>query len=114
MAIERSFSTPLPPPDMWAWISDLEQLAGAMPGLSQVARDDAGLTGKFILRVGSNQVTYTGRIAVTTDDGRSRRLGLAATGAGARGSGEASADLQIKVGKDTDGTTVTVTVEPAG
>lgn len=114
MAIERSFTAPLPPPDVWAWISDLERLAGALPGLSQVARDDAGVTGKLILRIGSNQVTYTGRIAVAASDGRAHRLDLAATGSGARGSGEVSAQVRIAVATSADGSTVTVTVWPAG
>jgi carbon monoxide dehydrogenase subunit G len=112
MALERSFITQLPSPDAWAWISDLEQLAGAMPGFSPATRDDTGLTGKFVLRVGSQQVTYTGRIAVAASD--SGRLGLTATGAGARGSGEASADVQLRLDDGPDGTIVTVVVRATG
>jgi carbon monoxide dehydrogenase subunit G len=114
MALERSFTTQLPPPAVWAWISDLDQLVGAMPGFTPTGRDGSDLTGKFVLRVGSQQVTYAGQIAVTTSDRAGGRLRLSASGAGARGSGEASAEVQIRVDGDAAGSTVTVNVEPAG
>lgn len=113
MALERSFSTQLPPPDVWACISDIEQLAGAMPGLSQVVPDDTGVSAKLVLRVGAQQVTYTGHVTVKARE-RARRLRLAAAGTGARGSGEAAADVQIRLDEAADGTTVTVTVTPSG
>jgi carbon monoxide dehydrogenase subunit G len=114
MTLERSVTTQTQIGVVWTLINDLERLAGCLPGLTQPVGEGAGLAGKLALRVGSQQVTYAGGIAVEASDPATHQLSLRLTGAEARGTGEASATARIRLRDNGSGTVVDLAVTPAG
>jgi len=114
MSLERSGVAHAQVEAVWVLLGDLEQLAACVPGLTHLEPDDAGLSGRLVLRVGSQQITYVGTIAVEATDPKAHEVSLRLAGSEVRGDGEVSAAVRIGLAADAAGTLISVSAEPAG
>ncbi len=114
MALERVFTVPAGSAAVWDVVCDLEKLVRCLPALSQVTPEGDAITGRLRLRVGSNQITYSGQLALDTVAREAREVTVAASGAEVRGVGKVSASVRIGVRESSAGTQVTLVVRPTG
>jgi carbon monoxide dehydrogenase subunit G len=114
MALERVFTVPAGLAAVWDVVCDLEQLVRCLPALSQMTPEGNAITGRLRLRVGSNQITYAGRLTLDAVARDAREVTVAASGAEVRGVGKVSASVRICLQETAAGTQVTLGVRPAG
>lgn len=112
--MERVFTVPAGPGAVWDVVGELGALVECLPALAQPEIDGDGIAARLRLRVGSQQITYAGRIDLRTADRQGGLIHLDAAGIEARGTGEVSASIRIRLRGTGSGTEVTVDVETAG
>lgn len=101
MDLTNSFTVPVPAPEAWRALLDIEQVAQCVPGASLDSMDGEQFTGRVRVKLGPVQLTYQGTARFLEQDESALRAVIEATGKETRGSGTASA-------------TVTTTLEPVG
>jgi carbon monoxide dehydrogenase subunit G len=114
MALERVFTVPAGLAAVWDVVCDLEKLVRCLPALSQVTPEGDAITGRLRLRIGSNQITYAGRLTLDSVLRDAHEVTVAASGAEVRGVGKVSASVRIYLQNSAAGTQVTLTVRPSG
>ena len=85
ITLAESFAVPHPPGRVWEVLSDLETVAGCLPGARLTAQDGDRIAGEMRLKVGPMSPRFAGEGRIGRDDGarRARIVGQASDGASA-------------------------------
>jgi uncharacterized protein len=111
MQLTHSFTVPASIDEAWEALSDVEQVAGCMPGASLHSFDGENFEGQVKVRVGPMQLVYRGAGQLVERNGDTRRLGMEASGKEARGQGTARARVQASLSEHPAGTQVEVVTD---
>ena len=96
--LEKTFPMPAAPEVAWAFLQDIEGVAGCMPGAKITERIDAThFKGTVSIRVGPASMSFRGDIEVRELDANQRLLHLIGKGSDTTGSSGASMDLVARV-----------------
>src|SRR2546430_17704212 len=98
MQIENQFPVAAPPDTVFAFLVDVNQVVGCMPGaeLSEVV-DPTTFKGKVKIKVGPITVAYNGTAKIADRDDAARRATLQADGKETTGPGSARATATMSV-----------------
>src|SRR5713226_1782381 len=98
MQLENSFPVAAPPDRVFAYLLDVNKVAGCVPGaeLSEVV-DPTTFKGKVKIKVGPITVAYNGTARITERDESSRTATLSAEGRETTGPGSAKASARMSV-----------------
>ncbi|HVC05549.1 MAG TPA: SRPBCC family protein [Candidatus Acidoferrales bacterium] len=112
MEITNSFAVKAPPDVVYAFLLDVNNVVGCVPGaeLSEVVDPDT-FKGKVRIKVGPVTVSYNGTARITSRDAATRTATLEADGKETTGSGSAQATTAMSVVADGDASTVTLTTD---
>lgn len=108
MQIENEFDVSAPPDTVFAFLLDVNRVAGCMPGaeLSEVV-DPTTFKGKVKIKVGPITVAYNGTARIVEKDEATHVAVLEATGKETTGPGSANATARMSVvGNGSGGSTV--------
>ena len=96
--LEKTFPMPAPPEAAWAFLKDIEGVAGCMPGAKITERIDAAhFKGTISVRVGPASMSFRGEIEVHELDVSQRMLHLIGKGSDTTGTSGASMDLVARI-----------------
>lgn len=96
--IERSFSLPGSVAAAWSVLSDVERVAGCMPGASITERvADDRYKGAIAVKFGPASMSFRGEVTVLAIDPATRTVRLAGKGTDSTGSSGASMDLTASI-----------------
>jgi carbon monoxide dehydrogenase subunit G len=96
--LERTFPLPVTPDVAWAFLQDIEGVAGCMPGAKITERIDAAhFKGTVAVRVGPASMAFKGDIEVRELDVEQWMLHLVGKGSDTTGSSGASMDLVARI-----------------
>jgi len=111
MQLEHEFTVPVPPPDAWRVLLDLQRIVPCMPGatIERVEGDD--IVGRIKVKLGPIMVSYYGTARFVEKDEAGRRFVLEGNGRETRGAGTASATITGQLHDDGSSTRVTVTTD---
>jgi carbon monoxide dehydrogenase subunit G len=111
MQLEYSGTIPVPVTDAWAAISDLERVAGCVPGvrLDQVGGDE--VAGTVTIPLGPLRLTYRGEAAFVERDETAGRVVIDAAGRDSHGEQAASARITAQLRADGQVTHVTAVAD---
>ena len=98
MKLENAFEVPLPPPEAWALLLDIERIAPCLPGASitQIV-DQNNYKGKVALRLGPVALSFTGLVTFVETDEDQHRARIKAQGTDSKGRGGANADVRFGI-----------------
>jgi carbon monoxide dehydrogenase subunit G len=106
MKIESSFTVPAPPDRVFAYLLEVNQVVGCLPGaeLSEIV-DSQTFKGKLKVKVGAVQVTYQGtaHIVDMVEDDTSATVTIEGDGREVGGQGSVRAKLLLTVAATGDG-----------
>jgi carbon monoxide dehydrogenase subunit G len=107
MQIENSFQVAAPPDRVYAFLLDVNQVAGCVPGaaLSEVV-DPTTFRGKVRIKVGPITVAYDGTARISEQDDAARTATIQAEGRETTGPGSARATAKMTVEEDAPGSSV--------
>ena len=107
MQIENEFEVAASPDRVYAFLLDVNNVAGCMPGaeLTEVV-DENTFKGRVKIKVGPVTVAYSGTARVAERDAAERRAVLEADGRETTGSGSARAKVAMSVEPSGDGSRV--------
>lgn len=107
--LERTFAMPASAERTWIVLSDIERVAGCMPGAKITQRvDDTHYKGTVAVKLGPANLTFRGDIEVKALDAATRTLTLSAKGNDTTGASFATMDLTARVEPAADGTSALV------
>jgi uncharacterized protein len=96
--LEKTFAMPVTADVAWAFLRDVQGVAGCMPGARINERvDDTHYKGTVALRIGPASMAFKGDIEVRELDAAQRTLHLVGKGADTTGSSGASLDLVARI-----------------
>ena len=96
--ISKSYPMPGPPDVTWAFLQDLESVAGCMPGAKITERlDESRYKGTVTVRVGPATMSFRGEVEKREIDAAARTLRLLGKGTDSTGSSGASMDLSARI-----------------
>lgn len=96
--LEKAFPMPADATGTWAFLQNVEAVAGCMPGAKITERiDDRHYKGTVAVKVGPASMAFKGDIEVRELDAASRTLRLIGKGADSSGTSGASMDLTARV-----------------
>lgn len=96
--LEKTYPMPASAAVSWAFLQDIEGVAGCMPGAAITERIDAShYKGTVSVRVGPARMAFRGEIEVRELDAAGRMLHLVGKGADATGTSGASMDLVARI-----------------
>lgn len=102
--LEKTFPMPADPEVAWAFLQDIEGVAGCMPGAKITERiDPTHFKGTVAVRVGPASMAFKGDIEVRELDPSQRMLHLLGKGSDTTGSSGASMDLVARIQPGADG-----------
>ena len=109
MRIEEKFTVDAPADDVWAFLTDPERVAGALPGAEITEKlDENTYKGGMGVKVGPLAAAYTGTVAFDLDE-EARAAVVHARGQGKAGMGNADMKMTSRVvALDSGETEVTV------
>jgi carbon monoxide dehydrogenase subunit G len=119
MKLENSLSIPVPAPEAWRVLLDIERIAPCVPGATLTARDGDRYTGRIKVKLGPIGLTYNGTVTFVSQDEDAGVAVLEATGRELRGNGTAKAVVTcrlVEAGEATDvlvETDLAITGKPA-
>lgn len=97
MRIEEKFTVPAPSDDVWAFLTDPERVAGALPGAEISEKvDENTYRGGMSMKVGPLSAAYTGTVAFELDE-EERSAVVDAQGQGKAGMGTAGMKMTSRV-----------------
>ncbi|HEX3606258.1 MAG TPA: SRPBCC family protein [Candidatus Dormibacteraeota bacterium] len=106
MRIESSFSVGAPPDQVFAYLLDVNQVVGCLPGaeLSEIV-DSQTFRGRLKIKVGAVQVSYQGtaHIVDMVEDDDSATVTIKGDGREIGGQGSVRASLALSVRRTADG-----------
>ena len=98
MKLENDFEFPLPPPEAWALLLDIERIAPCLPGASITEIiDENNYKGQVAIRLGPVALSFIGKVTFVEIDGDQRCARIKAQGADSKGRGGANADVEFRV-----------------
>ena len=107
--LERTFPMPAGADASWAVLSDIEAVAGCVPGAKVTEKlDDTHYKGTVAVKLGPANLSFRGEIEVLELNAETRTLRLKAKGTDTTGSSFASMDLTARVDAAADGTSTLV------
>ena len=117
IALAESFAVPHPPGRVWEVLSDLETVAGCLPGARLAGQDGDRISGEMRLKLGPMSPRFAGEGRISRDDGarRARIVGQASDGASASrararidyavvDSGDGGTRVEVEIGYALSGT----------
>ncbi len=109
MEIDNSFDVPVPVPEAWTLLMDIERITPCVPGaeLTEVV-DDQTYKGKIAVRLGPVSLTFSGQAHFEEKDEATHTARLKAQGTDARGRGGAQADVTFRMEATDGGTRVLI------
>lgn len=112
MQLENSFSVAAPPEKVFAYLLDVNKVAGCLPGaeLTEVV-DPTTFKGKVRIKVGPITVAYSGTARISERDDAQRAATLSAEGRETTGPGSARATAQMRVQTADEGSVVRIVTE---
>lgn len=112
MQLENSFQVDAPPDRVFAYLLDVNKVAGCVPGaeLSEVV-DPTTFKGKVKVKVGPITVAYSGTARISDRNDADRSAVLTADGRETTGPGSARATAQMSVDSADGGSVVKITTE---
>lgn len=107
MEIENTFTVAATPDTVYAYLLDVNQVAGCVPGaqLSEIV-DPTTFKGKVRIKVGPVTVSYDGTARITSRDDASRTAAISAEGKESAGQGSAQATTTMYVTPEGEGSLV--------
>lgn len=108
MQLQNEFTVPVPLPQAWQMMLDVERIAPCMPGATVDRVDGDEVAGRVKVKVGPVTLSYAGTARFREKDEAGHRLVLDASGRETRGSGTASAAIETRLNEDNGSTRVTV------
>ena len=97
MTIEEKFKVAAPADEVWAFLTDPERVAGALPGAEITEKlDDNTYRGGMSVKVGPLAAAYTGTVAFDLDE-EARAAVVHAKGQGKAGMGNADMKMTSRV-----------------
>lgn len=114
MVITTRFELSAPIDTAWAFLLDVQKVAGCVPGasLTQVV-DDHTYEGKIEIKLGPIAVGYRGRVSLENIDAANHSLQIKAQGVESRGRGGASSTTTAALAAHDGGTTVVMNTDLA-
>ena len=109
MKIENSFEVPVPAPEAWAMLMNIEDVVGCLPGaqLGEVI-DESTYKGTIKARIGPIAVTLAGTVEFEERD-EARRVGrLKGQASDTRGRGGAVSLITFQLRENAEGTQVDI------
>ncbi|MFC5749260.1 SRPBCC family protein [Actinomadura rugatobispora] len=113
MKLENSLSIPVPAPEAWKVLLDIERIAPCVPGATLTARDGDRYTGKIKVKLGPIGLTYNGTVTFVSQDEDAGVAVLEATGRETRGNGTAKAVITCRLVESAGATDVLVETDLA-
>lgn len=96
MKLENDFDVPLPPPEAWRVLLDIERVAPCLPGAELLEVIDAETyKGRVGVRLGPVAVSFVGTAKIEEADEAARRVRVKASGTEAKGRGGAQALVEF-------------------
>lgn len=112
MIITTRFDLSVPVDTAWAYLLDVNKIAGCVPGGSLTDLiDDHTFDGKIEIRLGPIAVGYRGRVSLENIDAAEHRLEIKAQGVENRGRGGASSTTRARLTATDTGTSVLMETE---
>ena len=108
MQLQNEFTIPVPLPQAWQMMLDVERIAPCMPGATVDRVDGDEVDGRVRVKVGPVTLSYAGSARFAEKDEAGHRLVLEASGRETRGSGTASATIETGLSEQDSATRVTV------
>ncbi|MFE0511417.1 SRPBCC family protein [Streptomyces sp. NPDC058964] len=108
MELNHEFTVPVPVPEAWRALLDIERVAPCMPGATVEDYDGKTVTGSVKVKVGPITVTYRGTAVFEEQDESAHRIVLVASGRETRGQGTARATVTGTLTEQGGGTAVSV------
>jgi uncharacterized protein len=113
MELTHDFRVPLPVPEAWDVLTDIERIAPCMPGAQLTEVDGEEYRGTVKVKVGPITAQYKGTAHFAEQSAEERRAVLKAQGRDTRGQGNASATITATLAPDGDGTAVSLVTDLA-
>ncbi len=112
MQLENSFQVAAPPDKVFAYLLDVNKVAGCLPGaeLTEVV-DPTTFKGKVKIKVGPITVAYNGTARISDRNEAQRTATLSADGRETTGPGSARATAQMRVQTAGEGSLVEISTE---
>ncbi len=112
MEIDNSFEVPVPVPEAWTLLMDIERITPCVPGaeLTEVV-DDRTYKGKIAVRLGPVNLTFSGQARFEEMDEAAHIAQIKAQGTDARGRGGAQADVTLRIEATEGGARVLIHTE---
>jgi len=109
MEFDNSFEVPLPPPEAWKILLDVQLIAPCMPGAELTeTTDPRNFRGKVSVRLGPVALAFAGTARFEDVDDSARTAKLKAAGSDSKGRGAASADIGFRLEPSPAGSKVLV------
>lgn len=113
MKLENSFQVPVPAPEAWTVLLDVDRVAPCVPGATLTGSDGDTHKGTVKVKLGPIGLTYNGTVTFVSTDEAAGVAVLEASGREARGNGTAKALVTCKLIPAGDVTDVQVETELA-
>lgn len=114
MQIDQSFAVRAPADDTFAFLLDVNRVAGCIPGVSSVEeREPDTFVGTLKVKVGPVGVTYRGTATIVSREPLLRRATLSAEGTEGVGAGRVKVSAVMNVAPTEDGSLVTISTDLA-
>ena len=109
MKLENAFEVPLPPPDAWTLLLDIERIAPCLPGASITEiLDENNYKGRVAIRLGPVALSFDGKVTFVEIDNDTWRARIKAQGADSKGRGGADADVWFRIEPEGQGSKVII------
>lgn len=114
MQLDHAFAVRADPDATFAFLLDVNRVAGCIPGVTGVEeRDPDTFVGTLKVKVGPVGITYRGTATIVSRDATARRATLAAEGIEGVGAGRVKATAVMAVEPTADGSSVTISTDLA-
>lgn len=114
MQLDHAFAVRADPDTTFAFLLDVNRVAGCIPGVAGVEeRDPDTFVGTLRVKVGPIGITYRGTATIVSRDADARRATLAAEGIEGVGAGRVKANAVMSVEPTADGSNVTISTDLA-
>jgi carbon monoxide dehydrogenase subunit G len=112
--LDHSFVVAANPDETYAFLLDVNRVAGCMPGMSAVeAESDSVFLGTLKVKVGPVGVTYRGRATISERDDAARTAVIDAEGTEGVGAGAVRAAARMSVVPDPGGSLISIQTDLA-
>jgi carbon monoxide dehydrogenase subunit G len=113
MKLENDFQVPVPAPEAWKVLLDVERVAPCVPGATLTGSDGETYKGNVKVKLGPIGLTYSGTVTFVSTDEANGVAVLEATGREMRGNGTAKALVTCRLVPAGDATQVQVETDLA-